>query len=376
MTIGCTKKLLDFLKVQPQSAEAPVDPLFSWTANLIILNRHKVLVATNSATRCRFVLYGLTAKNIAKLPEMMLQGVRAMLQSEYIAPEIIEKYLDELGRELTITKTSSRSDTSCCNNACRRVETFADIFDDDSIFQERFLPWINDDLTREGNSDHYWFLYERLITALTDRYGSPVQSAHVAELDVRLDLNTTCRRTLIVPSNINFYQLHRILQHAFEWHDEHLHQFVLSEGGNGQPMTVIQPDYGEEDDIRAAMGMIESFDSTEITVREVFEAKKRIVYEYDFGDEWIHTVKLVRFIDNCTTPYPHCTKAVGDAPMEDSGGRYGFAEKMRILNDPEHPDYEEVSEWVKGSWWSPLDIAKIDRMIRQEHRYCIPTQYD
>ena len=47
MVIGCTKKLLDFLGVKPQKIAVETDPLFSWTVNLIILNRRKTLVAVS-----------------------------------------------------------------------------------------------------------------------------------------------------------------------------------------------------------------------------------------------------------------------------------------------------------------------------------------
>ena len=75
MVIGCTKKLLDFLGAKPQKLTAETDSLFTWTANLIILNRHKTLIAVNNATKCCFVLNGLTAKNISKLPELMKDGI-------------------------------------------------------------------------------------------------------------------------------------------------------------------------------------------------------------------------------------------------------------------------------------------------------------
>lgn len=373
MIIRCTKNLLDYAGVKPQSSDAKVDPLFSWTANLILLNRRKTLVAVNSATQCSFMLYGLTTKSIAKLPELVMQGIRALLQSEYVAPEVIEKNLDDLGRDLIFDRTASRSDTAYCNKACERVKNFADLFDSDSMFQERFLPLINDH--QNTGNDHYSLICDDLIDALTNRYGSPVQSAHVAELEVTLDLLTPCSRTLVVPSNLNFHQLHRILQCAFEWHDNHLHQFVLAEDARGRPIKVIQPDDEEDDDWFESGEGPENIDGTTITVKETFEQQSSIRYDYDFGDGWVHTIKLKRFIPDCTDPYPHCTKAVGDAPIEDCGGPCVFDKIMKILDDPTHPEHKEISGLVRDSWWQHLDIMEINRRIRQEHRICVPIQY-
>jgi hypothetical protein len=50
MLIGCTKNLLEFLKEAPVKREEGIDPLFTWTANLIMLNRRKTLVVVNDAT--------------------------------------------------------------------------------------------------------------------------------------------------------------------------------------------------------------------------------------------------------------------------------------------------------------------------------------
>lgn len=373
MVIGCTKKLLDFLGVKPQKSTTESEPLFSWTANLIILNRRKTLVAVNNATKCCFVLHGLTAKSITKLPTLIKDGIRAVLQSEYIAPEIIEKYLEDCGDDLIFATTASRSDVSYCNKACERMERFANLFETNNMLQEKYLPWINEDMIAKEN---YKYIHEILITTLTEKYGAPVQSAHVAELEVTLNLLTPCNRTLIVPSNLNFYQLHIILQNAFEWQECHLHQFVLSRDEYERPMKIIQPEFIKNEDWLSIDENLESIDSITVTVCEIFETQKKIDYEYDFGDGWIHTIKLKRFISDCKTPYPHCTGAIGDAPMEDSGGPYGFDEKMKILNDPNHPDHEWISDWVQSAWWHPLDINAVNRRINQEHRCCIPVQYD
>lgn len=62
--------------------------------------------------------------------------------------------------------------------------------------------------------------------------------------------------------------------------------------------------------------------------------------------------------------------------MEDSGGAYGFDEKMKILNDPNHPEHKCISEWVRSTWWHPLNFDSINRRIKQEHRRCIPVQHN
>lgn len=65
--------------------------------------------------------------------------------------------------------------------------------------------------------------------------------------------------------------------------------------------------------------------------------------------------------------------AVGDAPMEDCGGPNGFAHVMAVLNDPKHPEYKEITEWVHSTWWQPLDVKQINVFIKDAHRKSIPV---
>lgn len=189
------------------------------------------------------------------------------------------------------------------------------------MFEKKYLPWINYDLI---GKEKYAFTNTFLINALAGKYDAPIQSARVAELEVTLKLMTECKRTLIVPDNLNLFQLHNILQNAFEWQDEHMHKFVIKKDRRGLPLEVAQPDFMDEYDL---FDNYKCINSTSVTIAEIFKHHKKIDYIYDFGDAWEHSIKLKRFIDNFNKPYPHCINAVGDAPMEDSGGAYGFFEK-------------------------------------------------
>lgn len=385
MKLECTKKLLEYLGIKPEKtaaepSETVTDPLFSWTANLLTLNRRKAIVAVNPASRCMFVLYGITTKHLPKMPELLLDGIRQMLRSEYIRPEIIEKYLDDCGRTVEFAPNSSRAVITICNQACERVQHFQNIFDADDMYQSRFLPWLNDDLNPKAE---YRYTYEVLGELLQEKYGKKIHGCRAAELEVKLELPTPCTRTLIVPADMNFYQLHHILQGAFEWEDEHLHQFIL-ENKKEKSEKIIQP-AGMGEDFMLPDGFADMFpgfmkremlDSEKTMVGDVFAEYKKIVYEYDFGDSWTHTIKLKKFIEDCENPYPHCTKAVGEAPEEDCGGYWGFADKSEILKNPDHEEHEDLCEWLGRTWWQPADTEKINRKIGCRYRKCIPVRYE
>lgn len=97
MIIHCTKKLLDQLNIKPESIFEE-DPLYSWHANLITINRRKAVVLVNDQNRYVIVLFGLKAKDFKTLDENILQGIRKTLQEECIEDEVIEKFLQKLGK--------------------------------------------------------------------------------------------------------------------------------------------------------------------------------------------------------------------------------------------------------------------------------------
>lgn len=371
MQLECTKKLLEYLKVKPCKPEEPVDPLFLWSANLITLNRRKCLVAVHPASCCAFVLYGVTAKLLPKLPELLLEGIRGLLQSEYVRPEIIENYLDDCGRQVTFASNSSRKAVTRCNMACQRVERFVNLFEPEDLYQKRFLPWINDDLAlREERG----YVYDVLLRMLGQRYGENVQSCRALELEVELELLTPCKRRIVVPEDLTFYQLHRILQTAFGWEDCHLHRFILERDQREIPTKILQTgaDMEEQDYFGHT---VSCEDSTVVTLGQVFSRSKRIWYEYDFGDDWIHVIRRHKILNNCTEPYPHCALLLGETPPEDSGGPYGYAHKLEILNDPSHPMHDEITQWMGPNWRQTMDQDKLNLWLRDAHRRCIPVYY-
>lgn len=113
MELACTKS---------EKMPMQLEPLFEWTANLIVINRNKTLVAVHAASRCAFVLHGLTEKHLKKLSELILNGVRSLLDSKYVWSEIIEQYLNDLGREVSFGANSSRKVVASCNKVCERVQ--------------------------------------------------------------------------------------------------------------------------------------------------------------------------------------------------------------------------------------------------------------
>ena len=135
MQIGCTKKLLDFLKKDGQPYDKESDPFYRWTANLILVNRRKTMIVINDAVRCGFVLYGLTAPIRKQLDQHLREGIYQTLVAENIAPQLAEKYLEDCGEYITYAKTGDRSVVSSLNQLILDLEYHDEPWDEQQVYQ-------------------------------------------------------------------------------------------------------------------------------------------------------------------------------------------------------------------------------------------------
>ena len=69
------------------------------------------------------------------------------------------------------------------------------------------------------------------------------------------------------------------------------------------------------------------------------------------GDNWEHSIELLRVIEEHNEESPYLIEAVGQTPPEYVGGVGGFIDFREIMLNPDHPDYAETKEWV--GYWSP-----------------------
>ena len=357
MKLQCTQKLLGYLKETPVRDTEETAPLFTWSANLITINRRKMLVAVNAASRCVVVLHGLRAADRPRIGELLREAIRIQLEQAYVRPDMIDQYLSDCGETLSYATNTSRPTIAYCTKACKTVSLYADLVEPEDMFQKKLLLKLNDEVLPNAN---YRTNGEEMIALLREHYGREPLSCQAVELEVELELTTPCTRTLLIPTDRDFFQLHCILQNAFGWEDRHLHEFILEEGSSGRPEKIVTLTEELED---APEGII-CLDSLQTMLKDVFPKYESILYVYDFGDEWVHRIRLKRLVEDCPTPYPQCHAAEGDAPMEDCGGPMGFDRIRRILADPKHPEHKEIRSWVGSSGWKHRNLEEIQRRVR------------
>ncbi len=128
-------------------------------------------------------------------------------------------------------------------------------------------------------------------------------------------------RRLEIPSAMPLNLMHAVLQVAFDWYDYHLHVFETVCGEFGSP---------DHDDDWA-----ERQDETAATLAQVAGAERaKVVYSYDFGDDWRHDIVVERIIPaEPGVAYPQCTGGRRDGPPEDCGGIWVFNEQFAEFGD-------------------------------------------
>ena len=363
--IGCTKKLIDYLGISPVQAAKEIDPLFAFSANLILLNRRKCIAVANDATGCGFLLYGITANDKKKLQELLETGLRNMFASENIAENVIDRYISDCCFPASLCRTVDRSSIARLNKFCQRIGYYGNCFDPDDRFQTILLPMINDDIRFTADKKSVYETCEEQERLLKEKYGT-IYNVRAGVFDISLELETPCIRRVMIPMSFSLYYLHDIIQNLFLWKDCHLHEFILKQSKSGRPMRIAMIPSPEDEDFYGAGGY-EVLDERKITLEEVFSKTDSISYEYDFGDGWTHEVRLVKTVGDADIPAPICTELKGDAPPKDCGGPGGFSELIRILQNPKDPQYKEVVAWNGGTQVYQKSIRSINYDLRRRY---------
>jgi hypothetical protein len=159
-------------------------------------------------------------------------------------------------------------------------------------------------------------------------------------------------RRLDVPNTMTLAQLHHVIQAAMGWADYHLHQFTV----NGVEYGVPHPDDWNE---------VRNEKSVKLS-QFVTGPKFKFTYEYDFGDSWEHIILVEKVLPpEPGVDYPRCITGKRACPPEDCGGVWGYASFLEAISDPDHPEHEELLEWVGGEFDpEAFDCAVVNEALR------------
>jgi len=181
---------------------------------------------------------------------------------------------------------------------------------------------------------------------------------------VRVDLDDAeppIWRSVEVASDLHLNDLHTVLQVAMGWADSHLHEFAV---GDSRRDPRVERYVSADDIAEGGTGVPEA----DVRLDEVLQdAGDALMYTYDFGDDWDHTLRLEAVLARPDdAPPARCTGGRRACPPEDCGGIYGYQELLDLAGDPAGGGLDPASaEWFDADevndllavWTAPSSAA-------------------
>lgn len=169
-----------------------------------------------------------------------------------------------------------------------------------------------------------------------------------------IDSDPLVWRRLQIAETCSFYDLHVAIQDVMGWEDCHLHQFIIYTGARKKSEVRTFIGIPDDDSADTLAGW-----ETKVVDYLISDEKRKIIYEYDFGDSWEHLVEFEGFFDKNleVKKYPICVDGKMACPPEDSGGIGGYYGMLEAFTNKKHPDHEEILDWL-GDEFDPNKFDK------------------
>lgn len=179
--------------------------------------------------------------------------------------------------------------------------------------------------------------------------------AGVLQLRIELrEIEPKVWRRVLVPETITLASLHAVIQRAFQWGGHHVHEFEAA----GERYGTLDPDYDEPGSVRS--------ERTRLT--SAMTGSRTIDYLYDFGDNWLHRVKVEKtFAPMPDLKLPLCVDGAGATPPDDCGGAPGYMDFVQAMADPTHEEHEDMKRWIGRDSWDPaaFDIDSVNAWLAE-----------
>lgn len=161
-------------------------------------------------------------------------------------------------------------------------------------------------------------------------------------------------RRLQVPESMTLSDLHVVIQVSMGWQNAHLHEFEVK----GERFSEF------DEDIESG-----ARDSASVTLRDLGLRRKnqKLTYHYDFGDDWLHEIVIESALPvDPDVKLPLCLTGRQACPPEDCGGIYGYYDLLEAISDPEHPEHEEMSEWMDPDFDpAAFDAKEVNQILHR-----------
>lgn len=176
----------------------------------------------------------------------------------------------------------------------------------------------------------------------------------VLRLRLEIDgLTPVVHRVIEIKNDIKLHDLHKVIQIVMGWRNEYPACFISPSG------SCPIGDWPEPGSGQAPATLGELCDNPQ---REFF-------YDYEPGEPWrvIGRVEAERPPESGEA-LPVCLAGECAAPPDGVGGREGYADFLRMLDDPEadEDELEDMMEWAGGDFDPErFDLAAVNRRLKK-----------
>lgn len=214
-----------------------------------------------------------------------------------------------------------------------------------------FIKWTAN--YKQNSSLDFWYNLAR-----ENNVKLPVYQHFKFEIEL-LKVVPKVKRTVTFPAWLTFDNFTEFINILIGWKSIHLYEY------QSKGLLIEMPDSPndpiEERDERK--GFIR-YAADEITLGDVFnEEHRELTYIYDFGDEWIHTIKLLEIIEDVNpVRFPKPEKMRGECPPENCGGPFMYNEIRKEYN------YYGGSDLMPGYRPKSLEVSRIKAKVNDKWR--------
>lgn len=197
----------------------------------------------------------------------------------------------------------------------------------------------------------------------------------------------TVWRRFVIPAETTFKRLHDTIQFVMGWHDSHLFEFDIEKESNPRRLEIVEDEEMYEqhqfDKRRLLMNLDveveneyekranERLMKTEMRLAAKTKLPKFVeecpafIYRYDYGDDWLHHIRLEKVDLDYEVGHPILLEGEGVCPPEDVGGPGGYQYFLEAWNNPSHEEHEGMREWGEGIYSKTLDISHINKLMKE-----------
>lgn len=164
-------------------------------------------------------------------------------------------------------------------------------------------------------------------------------------------------RRVLVPDHWTLGDLHPVFAHVMGWGGYHMHAFRFGGG--------FRQDQYSAPDIVMECGP-EMRDEDSVFLAQVIHRKGQVfTYEYDFGDSWLHEVKVEKLLPfDPGVVLPVCLAGARACPPEDCGSFPGYANVLRVLAKAETQEDRGLRNWVGQYDPERFDLEAVNRQLQ------------